>query len=207
MPSQNTIKQYVDEGIYHAYNRGVEKRNIFIDTQDYKQFLRIINDILVDPQYRIIKKGEIPRKNYFNCIELYSYCLMPNHFHLLLKQQNAQDMQAFMRSLLTSYSMYFNIKYKRVGRLFQGIYKAAMVSTDDQLIHTSRYIHLNPVELKMLFEYYPYSSYQCYANQTSSNFVNTSKILTYFSNSLEYVEFVKTFNIPSKDVIGYIAID
>src|SRR3989344_8907196 len=155
MPKKNSIKTYVKNGYYHIYNRGVEKRTIFEEDFDYKVFLNYLKEYL-EPVNETKKRKTIftlkggsfqgvphQPKNYFQRIELIAFCLMPNHFHLLIKQNDQKVIEHFMRSLATRYSMYFNKKYKRVGKLFQGHYKAVLVSDDRQLLHLSRYIHLN----------------------------------------------------------------
>lgn len=144
MPAKNSIKTYVEDTFYHIYNRGVEKRVIFLDDHDYNTFIFYLKLYLSPPGFD--KKQRI-RKTFHNDITLHSFCLMPNHFHLLIHQQKPTDITNFMRALSTSYSMYFNKKYKRVGSLFQGKYRAAVVDNDSYLIALSRYIHHNPTSL------------------------------------------------------------
>lgn len=148
MPSKNIVKAYIENGYYHIYNRGVEKRKIFIDEQDYRVFLSYLKIYLlpkIDSTNEIVsnKNGvdedqdktisEIYKlNNFFNKIDLISYVLMPNHFHLELKQKNRKEIEFFMRSLITKYSKYFNKKYERVGPLFQSRYKAVLILS---LIH------------------------------------------------------------------------
>ncbi|MBI2798210.1 transposase [Candidatus Saccharibacteria bacterium] len=186
MPSKNVTKQFVEGGYYHAYNRGVEKRNIFLDEMDYRVFISRIVQILspVSPQ----AETSIRLKNYVNEIELVAFCLMPNHFHLLIKQVNRTSMTAFMRTLCTSYSMYFNAKYKRVGRLFQGSYKATQIESGEYITHLSRYIHRNPLVLGFELENYQYSSFNLLRYPPSwlrHDIVNQS-----FRSIDEYLEFV-----------------
>ena len=152
MPGRNVIKTYVKNGFYHIYNRGVDKRVIFLDDQDYIYFLFLLKQYL-SKELKVFnlktKKYEVinNEKSIDFKIQLLSYCLMPNHFHLLVKQLEHRSIDEFMRKLCTSYSLYFNKKYKRQGTLFQGRYKAVLIETEKQLIHVSRYIHLNPLEL------------------------------------------------------------
>jgi putative transposase len=205
MPAKNSIKIYAENTIYHAYNRGVEKRKIFLDEQDYKVFLNYLKEYLSPPpkpEERILKsfglKGRtfkgIPRQvnNYHGKIELLAYCLMPNHFHLLIKQGNDKNvLKEFMQSLLTRYSMYFNKKYERIGSLFQGKYKAIIVMDEIYILHLSRYIHLNPYEYtKNLVE--AYSSYGEYLGLRKTSWVNPNLILAYFENKKFLPEFKKT---------------
>ena len=159
MASKNSIKTYAENSYYHLYNRGVEKRNIFLDEQDYSVFLSYLQTYLLpkdlislstifgsDHSSRSEKNKALKLlklKNYSENIDLLCYCLMPNHYHLLVKQ-NSDVLAHFMNSLGTRYAMYFNRKYKRVGHLFQGTYKAVLVESKEQLLHLTRYIHSNP---------------------------------------------------------------
>jgi putative transposase len=155
MPARNIIKTYVANGIYHVYNRGVNKDIIFIDEQDYRVFSRILKTALSPPpdpkliQIDITFKGGtfkgIPKqpKSFYEDIILIAYCLMPNHFHLLIQQVKEKSMNEFLRSVSVRYVMYFNKRHKRIGPLFQGTYKGSLVVDDTYLLHVSRYIHLN----------------------------------------------------------------
>lgn len=211
MPAKHSVKQYLQNGYYHIFNRGVEKREIFQDAQDYKVFLSYIKTYLkpkntpylqnklADPKITWKEKDKILkllRLNNFNEeIQLLCYCLIPNHFHFLVKQKSANAIESFMQSLATRYSLYFNKKNKRVGSLFQGIYKAVLVSTDEQLLHLSRYIHLNPKELSSRLNLEEsYSSYKDYLKKRETSWVKTQLILSYFSKTnplLAYKAFVE----------------
>ena len=223
MPSKNVIKTYVEDGYYHIYNRGVEKRTIFQDDQDYNTFSKYLK-IYLEPQKdlgerRVKVNDKIyitiarPLKNYHNKIELLAYCLMPNHFHLLVKQKDKNTMEFFMRSLLTKYSVYFNKKNNRVGSLFQGSYKAVLIDNEDQLLHVSRYIHLNPTKDSPLQK--AYSSYPDYLNLRKTPWLNTKIILSFFKNAqrnslrdmLSYQSFVEDYEQNPKKSIGELAID
>jgi putative transposase len=134
---------------YHIYNRGVEKRTIFLDTIDYERFvflLEITNNskpVLV----RELKKEVYNHKDERDVlVDIGSWCLMPNHFHLLLHERVEGGISKFMSKLLTGYTMYFNKKYERSGSLFQGTYKAEHADSDEYLKYLFSYIHLNPVK-------------------------------------------------------------
>ncbi|MBU1084777.1 MAG: transposase [Candidatus Beckwithbacteria bacterium] len=149
MPGKNTLKYYKKNSYYHIYNRGVAKTNIFLDKQDYKVFLSYLKIYLtaIDLQGETLQVSPSKMlKNFSEEMDLVAYCQMPNHFHLLIYQQQKHSINYFMRSLATKYSMYFNAKYKRVGSLFQGVYKAVKVDSEEQLIYLSKYIHRNPFE-------------------------------------------------------------
>lgn len=226
MPSRNVIKINITNGYYHVYNRGVEKRIIFEDAQDYKVFLNYLKEYLSPPpslEERIkpfILKGSsfqgIPHlpKNYFNQLELLAFCLMPNHFHLLIKQKGKGVMANFMRSLATRYSMYFNKKYSRVGPLFQGIYKAVMITNNNHLLHLTRYIHLNPLEQSSdLIS--AYSSYGTYLGIIKTPWISTMEVLSFFGQSKAdffkdintYKAFVENHKVNTTSVLGELTIE
>ncbi len=191
MPSKNSLKQYVQDGYYHVYNRGNDKRLIFVDDQDYRVFLRLLKISLTireeldyEEFIRIVNRAE--------SVELIAYCLMPNHFHLILKQLKETGMADFMRSVMTAYVSYFNKKYERTGSLFQGRYKAILIEKDEYLTHLTRYIHMNPAELSSKIEEYPYSSYKYYLNSNYPKWLRPQFILSLFSdNPAEYRKFVE----------------
>ena len=157
MPARNTLKQYLENGYYHLYNRGVEKRLIFQDEQDCSVFLSYLKEYLLPKNekelYEKLSDKTISSKekdkilkllrlnNFSEEIILLAYCLMPNHFHLFVKQKSPNSIDKFINSLCTRYTMYFNKKYKRVGSLYQGVYKAVLLDNEPQLLHISRYIH------------------------------------------------------------------
>jgi putative transposase len=212
MPNKNSVKISVKNGYYHIYNRGVEKRTIFEDIQDYKVFLSYLKEYLsAPPKPEDLLKSftlqgtsfqGVPHlpKNYFRKIDLLVYCLMPNHFHFIIKQIHKGSMEGFMRSLATRYSMYFNKKYKRVGPLYQGIYKASMITDDSYLLHLSRYIHLNPLEYTNSLTS-AYSSYGEYLGLRKTDWINTQEILFFFNK--EKSDFLKSVNTYKNFVEKY----
>ena len=217
MAAKNSRKQYVENGYYHIYNRGVEKRTIFLDKQDYSVFLSYLKsyllpknekelyDQLSDPNSSSTTKNKILkllRLNNFNKeITLLAYCLMPNHFHFFIKQKDVGAMDKFMNSLASRYTMYFNRKYKRVGHLYQGVYKAVLIVSDGQFVHLSRYIH------KQALPHHP-SSYSDYISDTKTAWVHPEEILASFSKTNKrdsYKSFVQGFDeilLPDKIVLG-----
>lgn len=201
MPARNIIKKYLSGGFYHVYNRGVEKRDIFVDEQDYKVFISYLKLYLLPKEviYEQIKKQNMPLQefsekiikisslnNFFDKINLLCFCLMPNHFHFLLQQQDEYDMNSFIQSILTKYVRYFNTKYNRVGPLFQGRYKAVLIEKDDYFLHISRYIHRNPLEIIKKGETlvsYPWSSYPAYVKGWKVDWLKKDLILSYFKKA------------------------
>lgn len=191
MPSRNSVKEYAPNSYYHVYNRGVEKRTIFLDEQDYLFFTKLLRKYL-DPSYSN-SPGAIIRPSYASSILLLAYCLMPSHFHLLLYQlDDEKALERLFRSLMTGYVMYFNKKYHRTGPLFQGRYKASLINDDTYLYHISRYIHLNPLDVNKQYTSYPYSSFGVYQYPYKQSFVKTDKILGLFPNA-RYTEFVDEY--------------
>lgn len=205
MPAKNSVKQYIEDGYYHIYNRGVEKRNIFLDPQDYSVFLHYLKKYL-DPA-----SGSDP-KSLANEVDLLAFCLMPNHFHLLIKQSKKDGITKLMRAVTTCYVMYFNEKYQRVGTLFQGKYKAALVLEDIYLLHLTRYIHLNPGSDPFR---YPYSSLSCYLGNQKIKWVKPDFILSYFKKSqkhakndhFSYLPFVEDYRIESSEFLGELTLE
>lgn len=202
MPAKNILKEYLEDGIYHIYNRGVEKRIIFVDVHDYKTFLYLLKTYLLpsgtDPEGRVSPSRE--KRNFHTRINLLCYCLMPNHFHILLKQKNKDDISEFMKCLATNYSMYFNKKYNRIGSLFQGRYKASLIQEDNHLLHVSRYIHLNPGKNK--YKKYPFSSYLDYVNLRNTKWIQKNLILDYFSTKNINNDFVLLKNFSYEEFMN-----
>jgi len=190
MPSKNLIKFYLPNSIYHIYNRGVEKRIIFEDDQDYNVFLSYIKEYL-SPQGDTLRYRELLGK-YHGEIVLLAFCLMPNHFHLLIKQIDKNSMKKFTQSLFTRYSMYFNKKYKRVGKLFQSAYKATNVIDKEHLLYVSKYIHLNLIGISKK-SIKVYSSYSDYLGLTSTIWLNKEIVLEEFNKS----SYMKHNNVKS----------
>ena len=211
MPSKNTIRHLQENGYYHVYNRGVEKRKIFLCDEDFQVFLHFLKTYLSPREIKEDsnskeKYQETQRKNFTGEIDLLAFCLMPNHYHLLLRQNNDQSMPEFMRCLITAYVMYFNKRYQRTGTLFQGRYKAAIVGNDDYLLHLSRYIHQNPINdvkgqtLDILGQY-DYSSYPDYVGIKDREWIDRKIILESFS-SAERIDSKKfdTYKVFVKDI-------
>ncbi|KKQ46589.1 MAG: hypothetical protein US67_C0075G0005 [Candidatus Woesebacteria bacterium GW2011_GWD1_38_10] len=226
MPPRNIIKVYSQDGYYHIYNRGVGKRRIFKEKSDYLTFLSFLKEALSEPVDPDLLKETftlqgcsfqgVPHqpKNFHNKLYLLAFCLMPNHFHLLVRQINPTIITEFMRSLATRYSMYFNKRYNRVGSLFQNIFKAIQILDDNYLLHLSRYIHLNPQKnYKDLTR--AYSSYADYLHLRNTEWVKTDIILNYFENKVSpefkkfnsYKKFVEGYKTPPEDNLGKLLLD
>ncbi len=225
MPSKNIVKEYEEGGYYHVYNRGVEKRIIFLDRDDYKTFIGFLKLYLTPLNLRgLTLKDDNDRtispsrklNNFLGEIELIAYCLMPNHFHLMLKQNSEKGMAKFMQSILTKYVRYFNKKYSRIGGLFQGVYKTVRIQNESQFTYLTKYIHRNPLpnnptrsHLEGLIDY-KYSSYGNYLGLFKQSWVKMDDILHYFSKTdpkFSYKNFVEETGDISKVYFEMIDLD
>lgn len=210
MPARNTVKQYTQNGYYHIYNRGVEKRTTFQEAQDYSVFLSYLKEYLLpkdeeglrkklsDPRISSKERDRIIRilrlNNFSDEITLIAYCLMPNHFHLFIKQSNPKSINKFMQSFTTRYTMYFNRKYKRVGSLFQAVYKAVLVNQEEQFLYLTKYIHKQALASKGEILQDQPSSYPDYLGIRKTDWIHPEEILSYFSktnSNLSYKSFVE----------------
>lgn len=202
MPSKNSIKQFDVRSMYHVYNRGNDKRLIFHDERDYAVFLSYLKYALLSNESRQAKeqvdRSLISNAQQFNLrrlglagrVEIVSYCLMPNHFHLQLFQEDESAISTLMRSVATGYVTYYNKRYKKSGRLFQGVYKASKVTNDSYWKHISRYIHLNPLDIGADYRVYAYSSYKYYTGDAEAEWVNPTLGMSGMTVS-EYKKFVE----------------
>src|SRR3990167_3288821 len=157
MPRRATI--FAKGAYYHIYNRGVAKQNIFLIDADRLRFISRIG------QY----------SNKFDIVVI-AYCLMPNHFHLIVRQEGEDSVGIFLRHLLVSYAMYFNKKYQRVGPVFQSRFKSKLIPDDTYMLQLVRYIHQNPREVmdrNVELQNYEWSSYPTYLGFKIGDFVDT----------------------------------
>jgi putative transposase len=195
MPSRNILKEFAPSEHYHVYNRGVEKRVIFLDDNDYAVFLGLLKKYLTGDKHNTENRHIFENLN--GQVRLLAYCLMPNHFHLLLYQTTQDGVTKLMRRVITGYVMYFNNRYQRVGSLFQGRYKASRINADDYLHHISRYIHLNPDN----YTEWPYSSLPYYLGKKESSWVQPKQILELFDNNTQtYIEFLRDYEESKKEL-------
>ncbi len=192
---------------YHIYNRGVEKRIIFLDKRDLLRFLEAINYYRKTPtplKLSDFRRGETrlnKSNNQTELVRIHCFCLMPNHFHLLIEQITDNGISTFLRKLTNSYTRYFNTKHDRVGPLFQGSFKAKLVENEEYLLQLSKYIHRNPFPLsKWEAKYHHFSSYPYYLSGEQHEFCETQLILSYFNKNnrqLSYKSFVEETEINS----------
>jgi putative transposase len=175
MPSRYTVKEDLPQGIYHAFNRGVERRRIFVDHHDYQRFKQQMRQALDrEPS-----------------VTLLAYSLMPNHIHILLRQSEAEAMGRWFQRLITGYVVYFNKRHERIGPLFQGKYKATRVVGPGHLMEESRYIHVNPERAGLGWRQHQHSSLQAYLEpETADGFVDTWPVLQLFDMPNDYMAYL-----------------
>lgn len=131
---------------YHLYNRGTEKRIIFKDSNDYEHCLFLMYICNTTRSFELRKIGvDFDRGE--TLIDIGAYTLMPNHFHILVHEKEEGGISKYMLKLMTSYSMYFNKKYERTGKLYEGVFKSTLAATDNYLKYLYSYLHLNPAKL------------------------------------------------------------
>jgi len=230
---------FTEGQIYHIFNRGVEKRQIFLNGYDYSRFVHNLfefNDINPAINMNYYFDTEQPMEvepRYFNrkkrslLVEILAFSLMPNHFHLLIKERRKNGIVRFMQKLGTGYTMYFNKKYDRVGGLFQGRFKAVLINKESHLIYLPYYIHLNPIELityggstsidlqkQMDFlENYKWSSFLDYIGEknfpsiTQREFLLGALNITENEYKKETENFIKEYNNNNLDKIKDVIID
>jgi len=213
---ERKFKFSVDE-YYHVYSRGVDKREIFMDDEDKERFLRLLylsnsTKAIRVSSFNHLSYKDIDREDTKTAIG--AYCLMPNHFHLLIRETEPGGVSSFMGKLLTAYSMYFNKKYMRTGALFESTFRARHVDNDNYLKYLFAYIHLNPVKLidsewktngiknkkaaEDFLKNYKYSSYDDYRGvEREEAIILTRGIFP------EYFEGSQSFNAFIKDWVEY----
>lgn len=195
----------VNDQIYHVFNRGINHQPTFIDKAEYKRaklilgFYRFYNTpvklsrllaLSANDRIRIL---EGLRQDNDKLVEILAFCIMPNHFHFLLKQLKEKGISKFLANFQNSYTRYFNTKRERDGALFLDQFKASLIVTDEQLIHVSRYIHLNPytshiVTLGALLKY-SWSSLPEYL-LGESKICELNTVISFFKTSRDYQNFI-----------------
>lgn len=208
----NMRKEKITTGeYYHIYNRAVDKQAIFHDRFDYSRFLFLIlyfqSEILFKNIFRYIisyiKSGvfSVPAKHTNEIIKLRSleltlFCIMPNHFHIVVKQLKEEGVALYMHRVLGGYSKFFNHKYKRKGHLFEATYKVVHIENNIQLLYLSTYIHRNPRSISKWLgkeSLYEWSSYQdCIDKNRFENLLNYSVIVGQFPTKKKYYQYVES---------------
>lgn len=185
MPKKNALKEYGEGEFYHCYNRGANKEPVFRDDNDYSYFLSLFKRHLSSKPVRDKTRREYP--HYKDQIDLVAYCLMSNHYHLLVYLKERDGMEYLMRSVMTAYSRYFNRRYKHSGVVFEGRYLASRISSDTYLWHVSRYIHLNPLDIGLNPLHYKFSSIAYYLGDKYAEWLHPECLVQTNSERAKYM--------------------
>ena len=222
MPSRYYKRNFIKGYFYHIYNRGANKANIFLDDEDYQTFTDILAYYLIFPlgkplsiirgiENRIAKNNKvrnlIEQPSMISTAKLCAYCLIPNHFHLILKQDSDPTKENcisnLMRRVTITYAMYTKEKYDRSGTLFQGKFKNVLVNSDSQLQQLSKYIHRNPLEIlgSEPLQNYRYSSYRYFIGiEPPPDWININAILAFFPKTNTYLAYKKFVEEKSNQI-------
>lgn len=187
MPGRNLEKIYVADAYYHVYARGHNEDTIFRESSDYAVFLNLFKRYLSSQPAKDNKGREYPWLQ--SDIKLLAFCLMPNHFHALIYQKMPDAMTRLFKSVITTYGMYFNKKYKLSGPVLQSRFRASLIDNDAYLIHISRYIHLNPKN----YQSWKFSSLPHYLKKQSAEWIRPKKITGLFDSPQEYRDFLEDY--------------
>ena len=195
-----TNDMFTEKEVYHVYNKSIAGFNIFNNDFDYLRFITTLQYYQIKNQPTTFSKFRERKMHHLlvgdkkknRIVQLICYCIMPTHIHLVLAQLMDNGISKFMNNILNSYSHYFNIKYKRKGPLWESRSKKVLVKTDEQLLHLTRYIHLNPVTAYIVDkpDEWRYSSYNEYISNVSENRTCNYKELIDIKPDL-YKRFVK----------------
>ncbi len=212
-------EQQTTQNFYHTLNRGVDRRDIFLDKQDYLRFIHDLyelnNEDRVETTSRIFKKDptlmDIPnhRKRKL-LVDILAFCLMPNHYHLLLSPRVKNGIPKFMAKINIGYAKYFNQKYERIGTLFQGRYKKILIADNTHFLHLPFYIHFNPLDLSHpewrdnkvsnpkeaieFLESYRWSSHLDYlGTKNFPSVLSTGPLMEIFGGVRDYEKLVKNY--------------
>jgi len=181
--------QFVKGNYYHVYHRGADKQKIFYESENYLYFLRLLKKY----------SGEFE-------IAVIAYCLMPNHFHLLVRVDGEKDLSKFVSTILNTYVQALNKRYHRSGPLFIERFKSIHVDKDNYLIHLCRYIHLNPLKANLVKDLkdWSFSNYLEFVGLREGKLFEYDFFSAYFANPDDYREFVAGYRIPPpKDLDKY----
>ena len=209
---------FAPDEFYHLYNRGTDRREIFLDDRDRRRFVALLYlcNGTKSINMRDIMGGGYTYEELFQydrgvpLVAIGAYCLMDNHFHLLIKEKNDQGISRFMQKFITAYAMYFNLRHKRSGTLFQGRFNAEHADSDEYLKYLYAYIHLNPVKTvdlgwsegriasprkaEQYLKNYEYSSFLDYDNARTrpvKNILAPQEFPEYFQNPSDFAEMIK----------------
>ena len=174
---------FVKGGHYHIYNRGANRQPIFRDDENYRFLLGRVKEAAVEQQVSVL-----------------TYCLMPNHFHFVLRQDGEHPLSGFVQSVFNSYTKAFNKRYQRSGTLFEGPYRARAVTTEEYLLHLCRYVHRNPLEAGLVVRLsdWPYSNYPEWVDERPGALVDHAFVRSRFPTPEAYAHFVLEYTPPDR---------
>jgi putative transposase len=186
MPTRSVL--FLADHYYHIYNRGVNREKIFFSSENYLYCIRLL-------------KKNLARYS----ITIVAYCLMPNHFHFLLKPGQDNNVSQFMKSLFTSYVQAVNKQQGRQGPLFQGRFCAVVVDKEEYLVHLVRYIHLNPAMAKLVStpEAWTYSNYRDVIGQREGTLKDATLVPGRFPTGEAYRQFVEEYMQHTQEIEGF----
>ncbi|MFA4817625.1 MAG: transposase [Parcubacteria group bacterium] len=199
--------EFANDEYYHICNRGVDKREVFLDNFDYYRFLLSMQEFnrtdpigsIFENSFRKDKKinspvwGRVSVYKIEKLVEVVAYCLNPNHYHFILKQLSDNGISKFMLKLGSGYSSYFNNKTKRSGSLFQGPFKAIHINSNEYLLHVSAYVNCNSeIHGAHKADNYKWCSFPEYIGEKKGGLCNKEIILGQFKNKEEYKEYART---------------
>lgn len=204
MPHRSVV--LANDETYHVFNRSIAGTNIFAQNQkvNLNKAIEIVNYYRFPQKIRLSRFKSLPvqlKKQYLDAlggvtplVEIYVFALMSNHFHFLLKQIRDRGIAIFVANFQNSFAKVFNLKNARNGALFQNAFKAKRIVTEDQFIHVSRYIHLNPVTAYIIefdkLASFEWTSYPVYATDEQIPFISSSFLLKMFGTKEKYIKFV-----------------
>lgn len=204
MPSRKV--PLVTGEIYHVLNRGVNNQPIFKDKRDFQRALEIFSFYqFIRPPIRFSfyeRLAHSEKESFLKELDKspklvipLAFCFMPNHFHFLVRQNQETGISKLLANFQNSYTKYFNTRHKRIGHLFQGQFRAVRIETEEQLLHTSRYIHLNPYTSYVVRTVgdlitYPWFSLIEYIENKTESICNTETVLSCFPSKKKYLQFV-----------------
>lgn len=192
-----------NDNYYHIYSRSISKFVIFNNEKEYKRMFELFQLLkFIDFDYKLskFKKLDIQKQNNIintmqftskSYVDIIAYCIMPTHFHLVLKQNIKNGITKYMAKVLNSYSKYFNTRHNRIGPLWSGRFKNILIEDDNQLMHLTRYLHLNPTSAKLVKnpQDWHYSSYNEYLKNSKLDYICSYKQILDIQND-DYKKFV-----------------
>jgi len=180
MPSKNIQREDIPGGFYHVYGRGAARRLIFVHDEDRQYFIELLRRYLGPEEMYDINNNPYP--SYRGEVQLMAFCLMGTHFHMLLYQAESGRIAEFMKSLISSYTRYYNRKHASYGALLESRYRAVLIQNENYLVHLTRYIHFNPDD----YESYEWSSLRYYLGEPDPDWLSAAELIEIANLSPSY---------------------